>query len=395
MTKLIFKLSIITLGLIISLNSCITGDGKPVAEATEIEVLPENIVELRDDQIKLAGIQTGSVEMRSVSNTLKVNGIISVAPQNQATVSMPLGGFIKSTTLLPGNAVTKGQTLAIIENQDFVDIQQNYLEAKNKLVFAEAEYKRHTDLYKDDVYSEKNVQQVTVDYKNLKALVRSLEQKLFLIGINPDQLSEDNISNQVNLVSPINGFLKAVNVNIGKYVSPTDILFEIVNSNKLFLELTLFEKDADKVASGQKIKFYISNEDEAHEAVISQTGKSVSDDKTFRVYGIVTSSCKNLLPGMYVNALIEESDLKVTALPSEAVVSFDDKDYIFVFEKEKEEEGNAMTEYMIYQVKKGVTSSGYTEITLPEGFDINAAKVVIKGAYNLLSAKKNAGEMAC
>lgn len=395
MTKLIFKLSIITLGLIISLNSCITGDGKPVAEATEIEVLPENIVELRDDQIKLAGIQTGSVEMRSVSNTLKVNGIISVAPQNQATVSMPLGGFIKSTTLLPGNAVAKGQTLAIIENQDFVDIQQNYLEAKNKLVFAEAEYKRHTDLYKDDVYSEKNVQQVTVDYKNLKALVRSLEQKLFLIGINPDQLSEDNISNQVNLVSPINGFLKAVNVNIGKYVSPTDILFEIVNSNKLFLELTLFEKDADKVASGQKIKFYISNEDEAHEAVISQTGKSVSEDKTFRVYGIVTSSCKNLLPGMYVNALIEESDLKVTALPSEAVVSFDDKDYIFVFEKEKEEEGNAMTEYMIYQVKKGVTSSGYTEITLPEGFDINSAKVVIKGAYNLLSAKKNAGEMAC
>jgi len=395
MTKLIFKLSIITLGLIISLNSCITGDGKPVAEATEIEVLPENIVELRDDQIKLAGIQTGSVEMRSVSNTLKVNGIISVAPQNQATVSMPLGGFIKNTTLLLGNTVTKGQTLAIIENQDFVDIQQNYLEAKNKLVFAEAEYKRHTDLYKDDVYSEKNVQQVTVDYKNLKALVRSLEQKLFLIGINPDQLSEDNISNHVNLVSPINGFLKAVNVNIGKYVSPTDILFEIVNSNKLFLELTLFEKDADKVASGQKIKFYISNEDEAHEAVISQTGKSVSDDKTFRVYGIVTSSCKNLLPGMYVNALIEESDLKVTALPSEAVVSFDDKDYIFVFEKEKEEEGNAMTEYMIYQVKKGATSSGYTEITLPEGFDINSAKVVIKGAYNLLSAKKNAGEMAC
>jgi cobalt-zinc-cadmium efflux system membrane fusion protein len=98
---------------------------------------------------------------------------------------------------------------------------------------------------------------------------------------------------------------------------------------------------------------------------------------------------------MYVNALIEESDFKVTALPSEAIVSFDDKDYIFVFEKEKEEEGNAMTEYRIFQVKKGVTSSGYTGITLPEGFDLNAAKVVIKGAYNLLSAKKNAGEMAC
>lgn len=382
------------LGVIVSLSSC-TMFNEPVAEVLEVEVLPEDIVELRDDQIKLAGIQTGSVEMRSVSNTLKVNGIISVAPQNQATVCMPLGGFIKSTSLLPGNAVNKGQTLAVMENQDFVDIQQNYLEAKNKLVFAEAEYKRHTDLYKDDVYSEKNVQQVTVDYKNLKALVKSLEQKLYLIGINPDRLTEDNISNTVNLVSPIKGFLKAVNVNIGKYVSPTDVLFEIVNSDKLFLELTLFEKDAEKVVAGQKIKFFVNNGDDVHEAVITQTGKVVSEDKTFIVYASVVSACKNVLPGMYVNALIEESDKKVTALPSEAVVSFDDKDYIFVFEKNKEEAGKAMTEYKIFQVKKGVSSSGYTEITLPEGFDFNAAKVVIKGAYNLLSAKKNAGEMAC
>ena len=395
MTKEGLKLSIIILGLIITLNSCINADSNPVTDATEIEVLPEDIVELRDDQIKLAGIQTGSVEMRSVSNTLKVSGIIAVAPQNQATVCMPLGGFIKSTTLLPGNAINKGQTLAVIENQDFVDIQQNYLEAKNRLVFAEAEYKRHTDLYKDDVYSEKNVQQVTVDYKNLKALVKSLEQKLFLIGINPDLLSEDNITNHVNLVSPINGFLKSVNVNIGKYVSPTDILFEIVNSDKLFLELTLFEKDADKVDVGQKIQFFINNETEVHEALISQTGKSVSYDKTFRVYGTVTSSCKNLLPGMYVNALIEESDVKVTALPSEAIVSFDDKDYIFIFERDKVEEGKPFTEYRIIEVKKGVSSSEYTQITLPNGFDISTAKVVIKGAYNLLSAKKNAGEMAC
>jgi len=395
MTNIKFKLSIIIFGLLVSLNSCLNGDSKPVTEIEEVEVLPEDIVELRDDQIKLAGIQTGAVEMRAISNTLKVNGIVSVAPQNEATVSVSLGGFIKNTTLLPGDAVAKGQTLAVIENQDFVDIQQNYLEAKNRLVFAEAEFKRHTDLYKEDVYSQQNVQQVTVDYKNLKASVRSLEQKLDLIGINPDLLTEDNISNKVNLVSPIKGFLKAVNVNIGKYVSPTDILFEIVNNDKLFLELTLFEKDAQKVALGQKIKFFINNETEIHEALISQTGKSVGDDKTFRVYGTVISSCKNLLPGMYVNALIEESDIKVTALPAEAIVSFDDKDYIFVYEKEKMEEGNAMTEYRIFQVKKGVTTSGYTAISLPAGFDINTARVVIKGAYNLLSAKKNAGEMAC
>jgi cobalt-zinc-cadmium efflux system membrane fusion protein len=369
--------------------------GRAVKETVVTEVLPEDVVELRADQIKLANVELGMVEMQSLGTVLKVNGVVSVAPQNFATVCMPLGGFVKTTSQLPGNYVTKGQTLAVIENQDFIDIQQNYLEARNKLVFAEAEYVRHTNLFKDDVYSEKNVQQVTVEYKNLRALVKSLEQKLLLIGINPEQLKEDNISSTVNLVSPIKGFLKAVNVNIGKYVSPTDVLFEIVNSDKLFLELTLFEKDADKVAVGQKLKFFINDETEEHEAVISQTGKSVNDDKTFGAYATVSSACKNLLPGMYVNTFIQVSDKKVTALPSEAVVSFDDKNYIFVFEKEKEEAGKPFTEYRIIEVTKGVTGFGFTEVTVPAGFKINTARVVIKGAYNLLSAKKNAGEMAC
>ena len=291
MVKLIKRFSIILVGISVLIISC--GRAKnSVAESHVNDILPEDIVELREDQIKLANIEMGAVEMQSLGSKLKVNGIISVAPQNLATVCMPMGGFIKNTSLIPGNAVKKGQVLAVIDNQEFVDIQQAYLEAKNRLVFAEADFKRHSDLFKDDVYSEQNVQQVTVDYKNLKALVKSLQQKLILIGIDPDQLREDNISSKVNLVSPINGFLKAVNVNIGKYVNPTEVLFEIVNNDRLFLVLTLFEKDADKVTSGQNLKFYVNNETEDHEAVISQTGKSVGEDKTLMVYARVSSTCK-------------------------------------------------------------------------------------------------------
>ncbi len=394
MTKLGYKSLLIISLLVVCTLSCKKG-GNKAPEAAVPEVIPEDIVEMRSDQIALANIKLGKVEMQTLGNVLKVNGVLSVAPQNYATVCMPLGGFIKNADLLPGNAVNKGQTLAVIENQDFVDMQQNYLEAKNKLVYAEAEFNRHTNLFNEDVYSEKNLQQVTVEYKNLRAVVKSLEQKLLLIGINPDQLKEENISSTVNLVSPIKGYLKSVNVNIGKYVSPTDVLFEVVNGDKLFLELTIFEKDADKVTTSQKIKFFINNETEEHEALTSQTGKSVGNDRTLQVYATVSSSCKNLLPGMYVNAFIEESEKKVTALPSDAVVNFDDKDYIFIFEKDKEEAGVPFSEYRMIEVKKGVSAGGFTEISVPEGFKVDAAKVVITGAYNLLSAKKNAGEMAC
>jgi cobalt-zinc-cadmium efflux system membrane fusion protein len=245
------------------------------------------------------------------------------------------------------------------------------------------------------VYSQKNVQQVTAEFKSLKAQVKGLEQKLFLIGINPSNMHEEDISNSFAVVSPITGYVNSVTINLGKYVAPSDVLFEIVNNDNLFLELTLFEKDASSVVSGQKIHFFLNNETEQHEAVIYQTGKSVGDDKTFKVYARVLSVCKNLLPGMYVQAVIETSGNKVASLPSDAIVSFDDKDYIFVFEKNKEEDGKPFTEYRMVQVKKGFSGEGYTEICIPEDFDIENAIVVVKGAYNLLSAKKNAGEMAC
>lgn len=389
------KYRYITTLLLIALIAC-NGTPKKVEESKEAEeIIPENIVEMRADQIKLANIETGSIEMRPMSGTLKVNGTIAVAPQNLATVCAPMGGFIKNTTLMPGNFISKGQTLAVIENQDFVDIQQNYLEAKNKFEFAEADYKRHSELYKADVYSAQSVQQVTVDYKTLKAQVKALEQKLTLIGINPANLHEDDISSSVALRSPISGYIKSVRVNLGKFVAPADILFEVINSDKLFLELTLFEKDADKVAQGQKIRFFINNETEPHDAIITQPGRAIEADKTYKVYANVTGTCKNVLPGMYVNAIIETSGNQVASLPSDAVVSFDDKDYIFVFDKNKEEDGKPFTEYRIIEVHKGVTDGGFTEVILPEGFNITEAKVVVKGAYNLLSAKKNAGEMAC
>jgi cobalt-zinc-cadmium efflux system membrane fusion protein len=387
-------LSITIISIFFFLIIACSGGKNPVKE-TEEEIIPEDIVELRDDQIKLANIETGSIEFRSLSGSLKVSGIVAVAPQNLATVSMPLGGFVKSTSLMPGNSVNKGQTLAILENQEFVDIQQNYLEAKNKLEYAEAEFQRHTELYKEDVYSQKNLQQVTSEYKNLKAQVKALEQKLALLGINPSKLHIDDISSAIALVSPISGFVKAVNVNIGKYVAPSDVLFEIVNNDKLFIELTLFEKDADKVFPGQKIRFFINNETEQHDAIISQTSKSITADKTYKVFARVSDVCKNMLPGMYVNAIIETTSNKVAVLPSDAIVSFDDKEYIFVFNKNKEEDGKPFTEYRMIQINKGMSNDGFSEIILPEGFDINNAKVVIKGAYNLLCAKKNAGEMAC
>jgi cobalt-zinc-cadmium efflux system membrane fusion protein len=136
------------------------------------------------------------------------------------------------------------------------------------------------------------------------------------------------------------------------------------------------------------VTFYLNNETEVHEAVITQTGRSIGNDKTFRIYATVVSPCKNILSGMYVNAFVKESENIVPVLPGEAIVSFNDKDYIFSYEKEKEEAGKPFTEYKMIEVKRGVSVSGYSEVILPAGFN---AKIVIKGRIIFFRLKRMQG----
>jgi membrane fusion protein, heavy metal efflux system len=391
--KTLFKIAVITL-VGTFLISC-SGKQQP-QESKEVEVLPEDIVELSIDQFRMVGVEYGKVEQKTLSNTIKANGLITVSPQNLVSICAPFGGFIKNIDLVQGSPVHKGQTLAVIENPEFIELQQNYLDAKSKLEFAEGEYNRHKELFKDDVYSKQNFQEVTSNYKSIKAQVNALGQKLALIGIDATGLQEDKISRSVAILSPISGYVKAVNENVGKYVNPTDVIFEVINTDKLTLELTLFEKDIFKVNIGQKLHFSISN-DEANnfEALITQVGKSIAVDKTVKIYAAINQPSSRILPGMFVSALIETTSNPVNALPSQCIVQFDEKFYIFVFDRDKEENGKPFTEFKMVEVGKGITDGGFTEVILPKEFNISTVKVVTKGAYNLLAAKKNAGDMAC
>lgn len=362
----------------------------------EHEVLPPNTVEMNDAQGKSSGIELGTIEQKVLSTEIKVNGIVSVSPQNLVSISAIMGGYIKNTSLVQGSPVSKGQVVAVIENPEFIELQQNYIESKSKLDYAETEYNRQKDLNKENVSSNKTYQLALSEYKSLQSKVYALDQKLKLIGIDGKKLQVENISSSISVVSPINGYVKTVNVNIGKYVNPTDVIVEIINMQNLTLELTVFEKDINKISIGQKISFNIPNQpDNKQNATVYQVGKSINTDKTIKVYATVEKENKNLLPGMYVNAIIETQNDSVTALPADAVLSFEDKHYIFIFYERKKEGEKFVTLYEMIEVNKGVTDNGYTEVILPKDFDLQKSKIVLKGAYNLLSAMKNAGDMAC
>ena len=108
---------------------------------------------------------------------------------------MPLGGYLKSTHLLPGMYVKKGEVIATMEDQQYIQLQEAYLVTKSNLEYAASEYNRQKELYETKSSSEKVFQQARMEYDNQKIALRALAEKMELIHLNPEKLTENNISN--------------------------------------------------------------------------------------------------------------------------------------------------------------------------------------------------------
>jgi len=345
--------------------------------------IPETSVVLSDAQYKNANLSMSKMEQKSISNVLKVNGRIDVPPQNIVSVSVPTGGYLKNTKLMPGMHVNKGESIAVMEDQQYIQMQQDYLTAKARLNFMTNEYNRQKELNESKASSDKVFQQTEADYMTTKINVRSLAEKLKLIGVNPDRLNEDNISKSINIYSPIDGYVSKVNVNIGKYTQPSEELFELINPTDIHLALTVFEKDLDKLFIGQKVFAYTNNQPEnKHECEVILIGKNLSDERSAEVHSHFEEYDKNLLPGMYMNAEIEVKSNNVYALPDQAIVRFENKQYIFI------EENNQR--FTIQDVETGDAENGFTEIL--SGEKLVGKNIVVEGAYNLLMMVKNKEE---
>lgn len=368
------------------------------AESLEVSTIKEELpiangikqITFTRDQYNLAEIGTGEIEMRNLSNIIKLNGLIDVEPESMASVSAPLGGYLKSAGRLPGEEIKKGQVLAKIENPEFIQIQQGYLESLSRLQFLEEEFNRQKKLREEDINSAKTFQQVSSDFKIMQGRVKAYEQQLALVGISRSSVQNGNITRTANLYAPISGFIKVSNVNIGDYVSPQDVLFELVNLNDVHLALNTFEKDLLNLEVGQTVKFSLSDENTFNRtAKIFLIGKATGSDRKTPVHcHINKEDKKGLLPGMYIKAWVESGTNKQNAIPSEAIVQYEGKDFV-ILQTEETESGYT---FKLEQVKKGIEQEGYTAITFAEGANIQNFKPVVKNAYSILSALRNSEE---
>ncbi len=303
-------------------------EGEKQAAAPEKSM---NEIELSAEAYKNAHIVVEDLKIGEGSTLHKATGKVEVPPQNLAILHIPLGGYLKSTILLPGLTFKKGQVLAVAEDVQFIQIQQEYLQTKSELAFAEQELKRQKIAFENQSTNEKSLQEAKLLVDSKEILLNALSEKLILLGIYPTTLTAKNIKKTINIVAPFDGFVSSVNAKMGKYFNASDDLAELINSADMHLVITVYEKNIQDFQVGKKVVAY-SNENPSvkYEATVIQINKHIGENRSTEVHCHFNKQNSNIYSGMFLNVDFEGHLSKSFQTTSESVVRVDNVHYVFV-----------------------------------------------------------------
>lgn len=348
------------------------------------KVVPLNgtVLTLTEAQYRAAGIQTAQAVTRPMSTVVKLNGKIDVPPQSLVSIGTAVGGFLKSSALLPGMTIKKGDVLATLEDLHYIQLQQDYLVTRARLRFYEQELLRQKALNESKASSDKLLQQAEMDYQTQKVNLKALAEQLRLIQLNPEELDDGKLSRTVQVYSPINGVVSKVHLNTGAYANAGEVLFELINPDDIHLNLRVFEKDLGQLAVGQKVIAYSNAHPERkYTATVLLISPDVDADRSAEVHCHFDRYDETLLPGMYMNAEVSVTSAQVLTIASEAVVHFGNDDFVLVAHKH--------FEFRLVKIVKGGSAGGWTTLTAMDSTRLNAQPIVTRGAYALLAQLKN------
>ncbi len=332
---------------------------------------------LSPDQLKNVNVTFGSVESKQFSSEIKVQGKIDLPPQNIISVNFSLGGYLKSTKLIPGMKISKGEVIAMMEDQSVVQLQQDFLLASAKHDLAKKDYERQKMLYDANAATSKTLQQVDAELKMQAINIGSLAEKLKMIGVDAKSLNAGSIKGQVPIRSSINGYVSKVNVNTGKYVQPTETLFELIDPDDIHVALTLFEKDIPNVKKGDLVKVSLMQEPgKTYDAEVILVNNNIDDDRTAMAHCHFLKNPSNMLPGMFVEAVISVKSRQSNLLPEDAILQSGNKKYVFVTV--------GTTMFKMVEVTTGLVSNGYVEI-LSGTDEFKNVSIVVGNAHKLFA----------
>lgn len=369
----------IALASSIAAASCGPQGAGPAPEAAA-PVEEHEYILLTPAQFRQAGIQTGSFSYRMMQEYIPAGAELFLSKEHTASVSSFTEGIVSELRVSLNQAVRKGDVIAVLSKPALLDMQQEYLESKDRLVFLKAEYERYKALASENATAAKNFQKAEMELRQAETASALQAAKLRQYQVDPQAVRADNLKTSILLRAPIGGRVTKLHTGTGASLAPGMSVCEIADFSQVRPVVYIFEKDIARVKPGARVLLHFASDpSRTFSATITGIDGALDmERKALRAFARFDKAPgSGLVAGAYMEARIAPDEGSEKAvLPIDSVVREGDGEYIFILQRE--ETGG----YVFHKaaVRTGARDGGFVAVfpleTLPA-----EAKIVLKGAY--------------
>lgn len=343
--------TIFAISLILAFSMFLTGCSKETVAENNIQ---EDVITLSSAAVEKAEIISEPAQEKEVEEIISTTAQVKTNEDLRYVLNPIVSGKIIQDNGKLGSYVRKGQVLAIVQNPEVVrinstamrDLHENEIairQAQNRYILAKANYERELRLYEQGISPQRDLLQAKTDMLLAKDDLESLKRRSQDIKTETKALlnvygaSANFDSNVLASASPViamrSGVITKKNVTIGSVVSVEQVLYEIQDLNNLWLDITLYSDNINKIKKGQSVSFVSDGIHgktfEGKIDYIQPTGDDLS--QTFIARAFIDNTSGLLKPSMFGNVTIKSGSKKLKVfVPEAAVQQYGKETFVFL-----------------------------------------------------------------
>jgi len=283
---------------------------------------------------KAVNVRVATAEKKKVQPYLETTGTLKA--DEEVMVSSEVDGIVRQIKVDEGSPVSAGTLLVEVNEIDYMlDWKRSEAalkQAEANLANAKAEYKRKDALYKEELITKQQFDDITTKIALAEA---ELDRAKATLAISKEKLSRTKI------YSPLTGAVKEKRVSVGDYVRNGTPLLQLIKINPLKLNFTISEKDAASIKIGQEVVFNVdSYGDKQFRGRVSLLFPNVEEKtRTLQAEALVPNANHLLKPGYFARTLIYTSSPRTVVLAPITALLYDNAVIrIFVVDGDKARE---------------------------------------------------------
>jgi RND family efflux transporter MFP subunit len=276
----------------------------------------------------LFNIQTQKIGTGDFNETSVLLGTVTAAPQGRAVIQSPQAGKIVSLRVAPGQRVSRGQVVAVIEQQVDAGTQISILSQSNtvnaEFEAAKAQYERLKAI--EDIAAKKDVTEA-------KARYESARKNKALFDANTGR--NTGSTKAMTLTSPVSGVVGTFNYAIGAVVSGGETLFEVTNLDEVFVEAQVFTADVTKMESAISFTTISNTDTSVYKLKLQSTAQTVNaGNQSQKVVFEILNPNGQFKIGENVNVRMTGNNvIRQVMVPNEAITEVNGKPALFIKDK--------------------------------------------------------------